>query len=208
MGALKIKARPLGVMFGIPAYREMVHRGHVIQMMSMVSTVFASRGLISLRGFLSPDSCNVDWSRNSLLYAALKDKSDWLLMMDADTYHRDAGDLFKMVEEGEMQRAAVIAAPVRIRKGTEHNVKGGFDFQGEVKEVDRIGAACMAVNVRWIHDHWPDQPWFATQHKTGPVPSKVGEDVYFCDGVRERGGKILGHGLFEPIHHGVNYADR
>lgn len=138
-----------------------------------------------------------------LLHSALKDGSDWLLMMDSDTYHRDAGDLFKMIEHGALERAAVIAAPVLIRNGQGHNVKGGFDFEGKVKEVERIGTACMAINCCWIRDHWADQPWFATMHKCGDVPSKVGEDVFFCDGVRERGGTVLGYGKFEPTHVGA-----
>ena len=205
---------PLKLMIGVPAYRGQVHYGHIMQMMSMCSVTFAARGLLSLRGITCPESCSIDWSRNQILHYALKDGSDWVLMCDADTYHTNAADLVRMIEEARIKGAAVVASPVKMRGRAGYNVFTAGDasekrivpsdeFAGKVLEVDRIGTACMAVNCGWIRDRWADQPWFVTQHLPGVAPSKVGEDVAFCDGVRSRGGVILADGRFEPRHIGA-----
>lgn len=202
---------PLKVLVGIPAYRGQVHYGHLMQMMSLSSAVFTARGLLSLRGLVCPESCSIDWSRNQLLHLALKDGSDWLLMCDADTYHTNAADFVRMIEEARIKGAAVVAAPVKMRGREGYNVFTSGDakekrivpkeeFAGKVTPVDRIGTAFMAVNCHWIRDHWPEQPWFVTQQLSGPVPSKIGEDVSFVDGVRSRGGLVLADGRFEPVH--------
>jgi len=199
-------------MFGIPAYRGQVHYGHVMQMMSMASTIMAAKGAFALRGFLCPESCSVDWSRNQLLHAAIKDGSDWLLMNDADTFYPRCPEALRMIIAGQEAGAAVIAAPVKMRgrgefnvfqSGEEPRLVKGEEFLGKVVPCDRIGTAYMAVNVPWFEKHWPEQPWFVTQHLPGPKPVKIGEDVSFCDGVRARGGTILVDGRFEPHHVGA-----
>lgn len=203
---------PLKLMIGIPAYRGQVHYGHVMQMMSMAATCIASKAF-AIRGFLAPESCSIDWSRNQMLHMAVKDGSDWLLMCDADTFHQRAPDIVTMILDAQGSGDAVVAAPVRLRGKPGHNVYrvvGGVGeqvesdyWQGRQAPVDRIGTAMMAVNCNWIRQCWPEQPWFVTQQLAGKAPSKIGEDISFCDGVRERGGRIMVDGRFEPVHVGA-----
>ena len=208
--------KPINVFFGIPAYRGQVHYGHVMQMQSLVASIFLARSKgipLTLRGVMCPESCSVDWARNTLLHHALKDESDWLFTCDADTFYASGNHIVQMIGAGYESGAAVVAAPVRMRgKNSTFNVlKMGEgrqlvdpeSWKGKVIEVDRIGTAFMAINCNWIRQHWPEQPWFVTRQLPGPVPNKIGEDMTFCDGVRERGGLILADGRFEPHHVGA-----
>lgn len=198
-------------MFGVPAYRGQVHHGHVLQMASLAGAVMSARGTVSLRGMLFPDSCFVQWSRNYMLYTALQDGADWLLMCDADTYTDDATNLIRMVRDADRSGAAVVAAPYKIRGGSGYAVArkpGGQlareDFAGQLLEVDRIATGCMAVRCGWIREQWPEQPWFDARPTTGAdgSPRMLGEDISFCDGVRQRAGTVLADGRFEPFHVG------
>jgi hypothetical protein len=212
--------RPLRIAYAVPAYRRQVDVGHVHQAIALGATLMALSKRYQLAGFYFTDSCSIDWARNQLLHHALKVEADWLLMCDADTFHgalpnetpthNSALDVLSMIAHGAQYAAAVIAAPVKMRNRHGYNV---FDldgrklvdpdlFRGQVLPVDRIGTAFMAINVGWIRECWPAQPWFVTQQLPGEEPTKVGEDISFCDGVRSRGGEILAYGLFEPRHIG------
>lgn len=194
---------------GIPAYRGQVHYGHVMQMMSMSALCMAARETFAMRGFMAPESCSVDWSRNQLVYHGMRDEDcDWVLMMDADTFCARAEPVLRMLHTAAEERPAVIAAPVIIRGKQAYNVLDAEDnhnipreeWANKVCEIDRVGTACMAISTKWMRANWPESPWFETKQLPGPVPSKVGEDINFCDGVRSRGGRILLDGRFEPIH--------
>lgn len=145
-----------------------------------------------------------------MLVAKARDaKCDWLLMCDADTYYPVPAAIAAMLHEGTQRRAAVIAAPVQMRKRTGYNVKRGEDlltaddFRSRVVEVDGIGSAFMAIRLGWIAQEWPLSPWFRFIHHEGRQPSTTGEDYAFCAGVKERGGLILADGRFEPAHVGA-----
>jgi hypothetical protein len=163
--------------------------------------------------FINTESYSIEWSRNRLLWQAMQRGADWVLMMDADTFHAKTPDLIRMLETGQESGAAVIASPVKMRGRFGYNVFEVADdvvrhvdpqsWQGRVSGVDRIGTACFAISADWIKEPWPNQPWFVTQQLDGDEPRKIGEDVTFCDRVRERGGKILADGRFEPVHVGA-----
>jgi hypothetical protein len=212
--------RPLRVAYAIPAYRRQVDVGHVHQAMALGATFMAKSRDYRLVGLFDTNSCSIDWSRNQILHHSMAVGADWLLTCDADTFHaalpgespthNTALDVLSMLNHGEQYSAAVIAAPVPMRGRHGYNVfdKGGSKLmdiellRGKVTPVDRIGTAFMAINVGWIRDCWPKQPWFVTQQLDGDQPAKIGEDISFCDGVRARGGEILAYGLFEPKHIG------
>lgn len=159
---------------------------------------------------LHTDTCAVDKARNMLVAKARDAKCDWLLMCDADTYYPGPPAIATMLHEGNQRKAAVIAAPVRMRKRADgFNVKRGDsllaeeDFRGRVVEVDGIGTAFMAVRLGWLVQEWPLSPWFEFKHHEGYQPKTTGEDYSFCQGVRQRGGLILADGRFEPAHVGA-----
>lgn len=198
----------ISFVLGIPAYRGQVHYGHVMQMMGLSSYVLTSNGMFLLRGLVTPESCSVDWARNSIVHQALQDKDcKWALMLDADTYARDARTLLRMLHTGYQEDCAVIAAPVIMRGRDAFNVQiekdvlaERDDFENKVLDVDRVGTACMAINLAWLKREWPESPWFETKQLPGPVPAKVGEDIAFCDAVRAKGGRIVLDGRFSPHH--------
>lgn len=78
------------------------------------------------------------------------------------------------------------------------------DYAGRVVEVARIGGACVAVNLGWIRRAWPDPPWYYhARYDEGERQRRlhaVGEDVAFCDGARQRGGRIYVDGRYFPKH--------
>lgn len=192
----------------IPAYRRQVDIGHVYQALNLAAVLVKAQ-THSLDA-INTESCSIEWSRNRLLWQAMERGADWTFMCDADTFHPKTTDLVRMIETGEEQGAAVIASPVRMRGRSGHNVfASGGEFvhpdtwRDRVVAVERIGTAYFAISSKWIKGHWPNQPWFLTQQLEGSEPKKIGEDVTFCDRVRERGGVILADGRFEPVHVGA-----
>lgn len=213
-GNVPIISRRTRVALGTPCYRRQVDMMHVEQALRLMMACTQASGF-EFVGVTRTDSCNLDWSRNSLLTYALDANCDWLVMVDADTYHVEAKDTLRMVAHAESLGAAVVAAPVKMRRRSDgYNVRRREgdklvhfnDWRGEVSPVDAIGTAFMAINCRWIRRSWPDQPWFLTTHLPGPKPERVGEDINFCLEVRQRGGMILCDGRFEPRHEGAEYA--
>jgi len=106
---------------------------------------------------------------------------------------------------------ALIGAPVRGRGGKSEPCVIAIgdsskiipleDLRGKVRSVGRIGAACIAVNLKWLREHWPVGPWFKMEHDFSGRPAHaLSEDYYFCDEARKRGGAIVCDGRFVPEH--------
>jgi len=196
-----------------PAYRRQVDVEHVVQGMALQAACRADPRF-QLHGFSHADSYSLDWARNRLLLGAIQTGSDWLLFVDADTYHRDAGETLRMIGDGDRLGAAVIAAPVRMRgrlalfnvrerRGDDYFPVEHAAIAGQVREVDAVGTAFMAIRCAWLREHWPAQPWFVTTQLPGPEPRLLSEDLGFCRGVRERGGRVFVDGRFTPTHVGA-----
>ncbi len=195
------------------------------------------------------DTCSIAKSRNKLLWNAVaQPAADWLLMVDADTHVKDTrGALaaLRMLAEGDARRAAVIAAPVLARTGVYNFIEGPQSLlppsrallANHVFDVERIGTAFMAINLKWIRENWadghlpadvgwmrewlaehpdadvggplPSRRWFAFRDIDAPggAPEELGEDYSFCDGIRARRGQIIADWRFEPHHEGAPYPD-
>ena len=184
------------------------------------------RPAFAFAGIIRIESCSIAKSRNLMLYGALKSNAiDWLLMCDADNYLvGDARVVTRMLADADHAGAAVVVAPVLRRDGV-YNVVGederrgegiehtGMrslapeDFRGHILEVRRAGTAFMALHVDWFRANWPAQPWFRFEQieRDDGQPDEISEDHFLCDGVRQRGGKILCDGRFEPLHEGAPY---
>jgi hypothetical protein len=203
---------PLKVSLATPAYRRQVDVEHVWQ---GISLCLACIDDIHLLGYSYADSYCLDWSRNHLLHQALEAGADWLLTVDADTYHTDPEDTLRMIRAGQEREAALISAPVLLRgRRAKYNAFDIRDdqlhypiakerFEGKVVEVNAVGAAYLAINLGWFRARWPEQPWFLSTPLPGPQPRVRSEDLTFCAGVRHRGGVILVDGRFEPRHVGT-----
>lgn len=195
---------------GVPGYGGRVHFGHVLQA-SQLMWAWASAKLPPPL-VVTVDTCSIDKARNTLVAHARDAKCDWLLMCDADTYYPVPKAIAQMLATGEQRGAAVIGAPVKMRNRPGYNVgRGAYEngnlaedeFKGAVVEVDRIGTAFTAIRLGWLVKNWPMSPWFKFDHLEAYKPSAMGEDYWFCKGVRERGGLILADGRFEPAHVGA-----
>ena len=193
-------------MLGYPAYRQEVHPGHLLQAFALGQS---AKGAIGVQWI---DSANIDKARNKLLHTAIVKGCDWLLMCDADTYYPRAPDILRMIGDADARRAAVVAAPVRLRNREGRNVyriTGGEysqlrpeEYEGRLVDVEAIGTAFMAIRCGFVVTHMK-RPWFQTvQTHEGPVES-VGEDLGFCASVKTAGGSILCDGRFEPAHVGT-----
>jgi hypothetical protein len=198
--------------YGVPAYRGQVLDSHIEQALNLLMACLKSQARNDGHSFLwlgrsaVTRSCFIELNRNRMIYCALEVKADWLLMVDADVYHFQASDILRMIGDANERGAAAVAPPVRIRGRNVHAVYRGATIvpppKGSMAPVERIGTSMMALNLRWLAENWPEQPWFTTTYCAGRVPDMVGEDLTFCDGVRERGGVILADGRFEPEHVG------
>ena len=77
-------------------------------------------------------------------------------------------------------------------------------YAGKLVQCERIGAAFMAVNLRFLEDIMPEPPWFVHEARMmGQREERLhayGEDAGFCIAVRARGGTILCDGRFLPKH--------
>jgi hypothetical protein len=75
------------------------------------------------------------------------------------------------------------------------------DLHGKVQPVWRIGGACIAVNCKWLREHWPKGPWFEMKHDyEGRPKNALGEDYSICEGIWKRNGVVLCDGRFVPDH--------
>jgi hypothetical protein len=206
----------LRLVLAVPAYRRLVDVEHVVQGIELRLACDADARFQFL-GFSFADSYSLDWARNRLLHGAIGLGADWLLTVDADTHHRRAPETLRMIADGDKLGAAVIAAPVRTRgraallnvrerRGAEYFLREPAQFRQQVTEVDAIGTAFMAISCRWFRRFWPDQPWFVTRHLSGNEPRILSEDLAFCEGVKNRGGRVFVDGRFEPVHVGAEAA--
>lgn len=204
----------------IPAYRSQIHTGLLFQSVMLVRAGIDSGSIVHTNAV---DSCFLDLSRNSLLYAAVnKQNADWALFCDADTYHPDVRPIVGMLNHGAESGCAIVGAPVRLRGLERYNVQASdnrteymdeSEFDGKVVPCQRIGTAFMAVNCRWLRERWPAEPWFLSrqlsreekiaQNHDPDKPMKMSEDYEFCDEVRRRGGDIFVDGRFRPAHAGI-----
>lgn len=200
---------------GIPAYKSVID----VKLGITLFGLGVSLAQDGMQSFITiADVCFVSHARNVLVHQSLKSGAQWLLMLDSDVYCYEPACLANMLfAANETNRkhgpsgkqCVVIAAPVR-KRGGELNVERQDmgvlkieDVQGKVRQVHAIGAACMAINLEWLRQHWPDSPWFTIEHpksENGGEPIVKGEDYGFCFEVQKRGGLVLCDGRFMPGH--------
>ncbi len=124
---------PLNITLGVPAYGSFVHAGQIRMWAELGNTLGASPERFNLRGIAYADINGVDRARNFLLTMSFHTGTDWLLMIDADTWVEpitvggtpiDAGfQLLRMISEADRRGAIIVGAPV-ARRGApgEHEV--------------------------------------------------------------------------------------
>lgn len=182
---------------GIPAYGATIDAQHAEMWLQLGFALAANTERFTLEALGAVDENPVADARNVIVEQALQELAplerdptgDWLLMVDADTYHTgdDAGvDILRMLRAGEAAGAAIIGAPVRARGMKDHprtvwmqdetpriqvagrpapvptqSLAPEEAYKGKVRACTRIGAAFMAVNLTWLRRYFPDPPWFS-----------------------------------------------
>lgn len=226
---------------GIPAFGLKLDIGHAPMWLGFGAALMSSADKFQLTMFNTYHINGIDLARNTIVYDAIQANCDWVLMLDADTFHAtggandpdaiaDAGvDLLQMIRDADRGQCAnasgqleaialprgattigLVGAPVRGRSVTGRGFcvqnTDGVDLAedailGHVQAVGRIGGACIAVNCRWLRDHWPNPPWFEMVHDYSGRPRNAkGEDYSVCDGMWARGGAVVLDGRFVPAH--------
>ena len=202
------------IIVGVPAYGERIHAGLARALMIMAVSL-AKAGIAY--GFQYCDSALLDRARNKLVTTALREKADWLLMIDADTVPTDVGKLLAMIRDAGKAGASVVGAPVQQRRRAGWNVRRAAnprdpmsdcfpmeDFDGQVKVVDRIGSAVLGINMSWLRSKWPIGPWFRSEYQErGDDPKAIGEDFYFCGQVCAHDGVIVADWRVPVAHFGA-----
>lgn len=217
---------PIKLALGVPAYGGKVDAAHAATWLALGFALRdAERFFVPILGPATPNTQPTCRARNTMLREAIAADADWLLMIDADVAHEGEGlsggyDILSMVRAGHKAGAAIIgaAAPQRtdgpghlmayVETG-EDKLTGedGAGFRpvtaAEIGEgptpVARVSGSLWAVNVQWVKACMPHPPWFVFAYAAGTL-RMLGEDLWFCDRVRERGGAILCDGRFRPRH--------
>ncbi len=185
------------VTIGIPTYRFNIHAGVGLMLhklgMSLTDRMFVPLGV---RFTSTPLLSN---ARNTLVSQALALNADYLLMVDSDTYYLTVGDIVDMLltmHEGELP---VIAAPYKLRTGEMSIYPWNETRRGTVFECESAATGFMAINLKLLKKNWPKPPWFTVLDHEGTL-DVTGEDEWFCNEVRGRGGVIWCDARFEPMH--------
>lgn len=186
---------------GIPAYRGAITSRQVSMWITFgkrLATVHPDE--LQLMTVFDVDTCGVDRARNYCLAQAMASGADCLLMIDSDTWVDTLGvdaagmQLVRMITAGRARGAAIIGAPVMRRLGVLDTTPAVYMQLPDgkyravqpsempshgVAEVDAIGAACVAIDLRKIGDAVYR---FTDEHS---------EDLEFCRQVKKAGGVIL-----------------
>jgi hypothetical protein len=155
---------------------------------------------LQLMTIFDVDTCGVDRARNFCLAQAMASGADCLLMVDSDTWVETLGvdaigvQLVRMIMAGRARGAAIIGAPVMRRLGVLDTTPAVYMQLPDgkyrpvpaaelpshgVAEVDAIGAACVAIDLRKIGD------------SVFKFTDELSEDLEFCRQVKKIGSTIL-----------------
>jgi len=198
----------LGV--GLPAYGGKIAMWQADMWLQLGWALASSEQRFELRATPKLDVCGVDVARNRLVEEAIELKLDWLLLVDADTWHDKEGcgyDLLQMISDADRAgNIGIVAAPVPRRdpQNTNYMIYDHFPhhmdqklYDGVMTECETVATALCAINVK-IARELP-LPWFKFEWFDGSL-RMLSEDVYFCRKVREAGFKVAVDGRFRAKH--------
>lgn len=209
----------LRLSIAIMAYGGQITSKHAMMWLELGSLLTQSRERFTLINFDHWDVNPVDKARNLALQTAFQLKSDWLFMIDADTFvegydDEDAGfQILRMISDADRAGAALVAAPVmrravsmadsnfsmvyKLDPDNKHADAAGLapvpihDEGRRLVPIDSAATACFAVN---LAEAAKAQAVFrftyGSQTSDGVRPG-LSEDHEFCRQLREAGGKIF-----------------
>lgn len=184
----------------VPLTDEMVYRQFFFSFVKVVmeyqSSLIRKGRSISI-DILMPDfPCQVDAARNNLVQQALISGCTHILMMDTDQIYMTTDMIEKMLAHNRPVVGARVHRryppydPLLLRGDVgklyqvpENEVrKPDGSFETEL-DVTYTGTGCILYDMQIFNDMIPER-WF--QFKTGDVGQPIGEDIVFCEKLRDR----------------------
>lgn len=171
-----------------PAYGQSIHPDHVHTLMR---DVVWAMGEDHVPMWFWHDVQPIDRSRNMAIKRAREAGADLLYMLDADVFAAPTGSVLEhLVETMRERSAAVVAAVVMSRTGTEVNVEPARAF--EAYDCEKIGTAMMLIDLHKLDKlEQPAGGWFQFRLQGDGISVEAGEDVGFCQAVRSQGERVV-----------------
>ena len=188
---------------GMPLQEELASVCFPHHVRTIVEAVKAYPGVVTIFPLdLSPH----DSARHAICQEALAYGCDRLFMMDDDTVTPPGGlaELMKVMDE----RQCVAVNGFYLRRGDPYTSvwsqeKDGqwynIDVNAGVHEIHVAGLGCALLDLHWLSANLP-QPWF--RMKQGEFHTIVSDDVVFYEGIKSKGGLVLGDGNVQCMHVG------
>ena len=182
----------LKIAVGLPAYKGVICAGHAKMWRAFGAAVSKNAPNVSLDAFFDVDVCGIDHARNLILDTCKAGGSDWVIMVDSDTWVDRGSMLLSMVLEANERGATLVGAPVIMKDERTPNVfmyanmPDGLRLRpyhvpqmSEMFDVDGMGGAVIAIDLRKIGD-------MKFRFSDG-----TGEDLDFCHRLKKSGHKIV-----------------
>lgn len=197
--------------FGLPAYGGKIAMQAAEMWLSLGNTLAASEARFEMRMLSLVDTCGIDVARNRLVEEALEKGCNWLLMIDADTWHPDGFDILRMVSEADRAGAAVVVAPVPRRAPNDTHLMVYQEIEGQrvpfkleqlggqLTPIHSAATALMAINLDFLIAQQIEAPWFKFVWQDGTTKF-LSEDLFFSGRIRAAGGLILADGRYVAKH--------
>lgn len=106
---------------GLPAYGFHLDVGHAAMWLGVGAALLQAHDKVKLQMFNEYHINGIDLCRNTIVYDAMQAECDWVLMIDADTFHRSTGangvadaigdagvDIIQMIRDAHRGEAMVI----------------------------------------------------------------------------------------------------
>lgn len=149
-------------------------------------------------------------ARNHIMDEAIKCECDYLYFLDSDMLPDPMSPL-ALLEVLKSTPDAVMTTGHAYRRGYPHTSVWTKVHQNRAMqvtapsttppfEIESAGSACNMIDVKWVRDNLT-KPWFVQGqviHEGRPV--EVNEDSWFCQRIREKGGKIIAVPQVRPGH--------
>ncbi len=140
-------------------------------------------------------------ARNHTIKIARDNHFDWLVSFDNDNFMPMGTPLDILAAAGRQQSVIGLTYGVPLKGTSEYNLFPPSEcrtkIDGPFQEVPSVGGGVLMVNRR-VWEKIPTGPWFSWHHGDGTETldrgnGGYGEDVYFCNLVRQHGFNVWTH---------------
>ncbi len=183
----------------VPLTAEMTYRQFLFSFVKVIteymSSLVRSGKPISFDVLMPDFPCQVDAARNNLVQQALLSGCTHILMMDSDQIYATTDMIEKMLAHNKPVVGAKVHRryppfdPLLLRgdigklyqvpDDEVQNIDGSFESE---LMVTYTGTGCILYDMKIFSDTIPDK-WF--QFKTGDAGQPIGEDIVYCEKLRD-----------------------